>query len=155
MFTFGFRWRPWPGDRALADGASILDYLRTVAREYGVDELIRYRHRVTRASWDSEQAVWTVEVDHAGTPTTITAGFLWGCSGYYDHDRPYAPDFPGAELFEGTVVHPQHWPEDLDHAGKKVVVIGSGATAITLVPALATTAGHVTMLQRSPTYVAS
>ncbi len=155
MFTFGFSWRPWPGDQALADGPSILDYLRTVAEEYGVDELIRYRHRVTGASWDSAAALWTVEVDHGGEPVTMTASFLWGCAGYYHYDEPYAPEFPGAETFEGPVVHPQHWPEDLDYAGKKVVVIGSGATAMTLVPAMAATAGHVTMLQRSPTYVAS
>ena len=155
MFTFGFSWRPWPGDLALADGASILSYLRTVAEEYGVDELIRYRHKVVRASWDSDAALWTVEVDAAGAPVTITASFLWGCAGYYDYDEPYAPEFPGAETFEGTIVHPQHWPDDLDYAGKRVVVIGSGATAVTLVPAMAGTAGHVTMLQRSPTYVAS
>ena len=159
MFTFGYSWRPWPGDRALADGPSILAYLRTVAEEYGVDELIRYRHRVVRASWDSSAALWTVEVDTpsdpAGEPTTITASFLWGCSGYYHYDEPHAPDFPGAADFAGTVVHPQHWPEDLDYAGKRVVVIGSGATAVTLVPAMAGTAGHVTMLQRSPTYIST
>jgi cation diffusion facilitator CzcD-associated flavoprotein CzcO len=155
MFTFGFRWRPWLGDRALADGPAILDYLRTVAREYGVDELVRYRHRVTRASWDSDTALWTVEIDHAGEPTTLTASFLWGCSGYYDYDQPYAPELPGAGTFEGTIVHPQHWPEGLDHTGRKVVVIGSGATAVTLVPAMAETAGHVTMLQRSPSYILS
>jgi cation diffusion facilitator CzcD-associated flavoprotein CzcO len=155
MFTFGFSWRPWPGDRALADGPSILDYLRTVAREYGVDELIRYRHKATRASWDSETALWTVQIDHDGSPTTLTASFLWSCSGYYHYDEPHAPEFPGADSFEGTIVHPQHWPEDLDYAGRRVVVIGSGATAVTLVPALAETAGHVTMLQRSPTYVAT
>ena len=155
MYTFGFGWRPWPGDRALADGPMILDYLRTVAEEYGVDELIRYRHKVTAASWDSETALWTVEIDHGGTPTTLTASFLWGCSGYYHYDEPYAPEFPGADSFAGTIVHPQHWPEDLDYAGKKVVVIGSGATAVTLVPAMAPTAEHVTMLQRSPSYILS
>jgi monooxygenase len=159
MFTFGYSWRPWPGDRALADGPSILAYLRTVAEEYGVDELIRYRHKVTRASWDSDAAVWTVEIDtlsdEGGVQTTMTASFLWGCSGYYHYDEPYAPEFPGEDSFEGTIVHPQHWPEELDYAGKKVVVIGSGATAVTLVPAMASTAGHVTMLQRSPTYVGS
>jgi monooxygenase len=155
MFTFGFGWRPWLGDRALADGPSILEYLRTVAREYGVDELVRYRHRVTRATWDSETALWTVEIDHAGEPTTLTTSLLWSCSGYYDYDRPYAPEFRGADTFAGTIVHPQHWPEDLDHAGKNVVVIGSGATAVTLVPAMAETAGHVTMLQRSPSYILS
>jgi cation diffusion facilitator CzcD-associated flavoprotein CzcO len=155
MYTFGFGWRPWPGDRALADGPMILDYLRTVAEEYGVDELIRYRHKVTAASWDSETALWTVEIDRGGTPTTLTASFLWGCSGYYHYDEPYAPEFPGADSFAGTIVHPQHWPEDLDYAGKKVVVIGSGATAVTLVPAMAPTAEHVTMLQRSPSYILS
>jgi monooxygenase len=159
MFTFGYGWRPWPGDRALADGPSILAYLREVAAEYGVDELIRYRHKVTRAAWDSATALWTVDVEVASatgtTSTTLTTSFLWGCSGYYDHDEPYAPLFPGSDTFEGTIVHPQHWPEELDYAGKKVVVIGSGATAITLVPSLAGTAGHVTMLQRSPTYVAA
>jgi cation diffusion facilitator CzcD-associated flavoprotein CzcO len=155
MFTFGFSWRPWPGDKALADGPAILDYLRTVAEEYAVDELIRYRHRVTRASWDSENALWTVDIEHAGTPVTMTARFLWTCSGYYRYDEPYAPDFPGADSFGGTILHPQHWPEDLDYAGKNVLVIGSGATAVTLVPAMAGTAGHVTMLQRSPSYILS
>ena len=155
MFTFGYRWRPWVSDRALADGPSILDYLRTVAREYGVDGLIRYRHRVTAASWDSETARWTVDVDRDGEQVQLTASFLWGCSGYYDTEQGYAPEFAGQDDFAGEVVHPQHWPEDLDHAGKKVVVIGSGATAVTLVPAMAGTAEHVTMVQRSPTYVLS
>jgi monooxygenase len=153
MFTFGYSWRPWPGDVALADGPSILTYLRTVAEEYGVDRLIRYRHRVTRASWDSGTARWTVTVDHAGEQLTLTASFLWSCTGYYDYDNPYRPELPGEERFKGTLVHPQHWPDDLDVTGKRVVVIGSGATAITLVPALAGTAEHVTMLQRSPSYV--
>jgi cation diffusion facilitator CzcD-associated flavoprotein CzcO len=155
MFTFGFSWRPWLGDRALADGPSILDYLRTVAREYAVDELIRYRHLVRRASWDSAAARWTVEVDRDGEPVTMTASFLWCCSGYYDYEHPYDPGLPGVEAFEGRLVHPQHWPEDLDYAGKRVVVIGSGATAVTLVPAMAGSAGHVTMLQRSPSYILS
>src|SRR3954470_6643393 len=155
MFTFGFRWRPWVGDRALADGGSILEYVRTVAREHAVDELIRYRHRVTRASWDSGTDRWSVEVDTEDGPLTITTDFLWSCGGYYDYDRGFSPDFPGQEDFAGDLVHPQHWPEDLDHAGKKVVVIGSGATAVTLVPAMAETAEHVTMLQRSPSYILS
>jgi len=155
MFTFGYRWRPWVSDRALADGPSILDYLRTVAREYGVDGLIRYRHRVTAASWDSATARWTVDIDRDGEQLQLTASFLWGCSGYYDTEQGYAPEFAGQDDFAGEVVHPQHWPEDLDHAGKKVVVIGSGATAVTLVPAMAGTAEHVTMVQRSPTYVLS
>ena len=156
MFTFGFKWRPWPGDTALADGSSILDYLRTVAREYGVDRLIRYRHRVVSASWDSETALWTVEVDRGGDPVTLTTHLLWACGGYYDYDQGFSPEFPGQEDFRGTIVHPQHWPEELDYAGKRVVVIGSGATAVTLVPAMAGAgAGHVTMLQRSPTYILS
>ena len=155
MYTLGYRWRPWRGDRALADGPSILAYVRDVAREYAVDTRIRYGHRVVSADWDSTTARWTVEVDRDGTPTTLTAGFLWGCSGYYDYDAGYTPDFPGIEDYAGRVVHPQHWPEDLDHAGQRVVVIGSGATAVTLVPALAGEAAHVTMLQRSPSYVLS
>ena len=160
MFTFGYRWRPWPSDTSLADGPLILDYLRTVAEEYGVDELIRYRHKVVAAAWDSTDQRWTVTVevstgstDEESETRTITTGLLWGCSGYYDYETGHAPQFPGAERFQGEIVHPQFWPEDLDHTGKKVVVIGSGATAITLVPAMAGEAEHVTMLQRSPTYV--
>ncbi len=155
MYTLGYKWRPWRGERALADGPSILAYVRDVAREYGVDRRIRYDHRVVAASWDSATARWTVEVDHAGTRRVLTTSFLWGCSGYYDYDQGYAPEFPGADRFRGEIVHPQHWPEHLDYAGKRVVVIGSGATAVTLVPAMADAAGHVTMLQRSPTYVVS
>ncbi|MGZ8738886.1 MAG: flavin-containing monooxygenase [Nocardioides sp.] len=155
MFTFGYRWRPWQGDRALADGPMILDYLRTVAREYAVDRLVRYRHRVVAAHWDSAEARWRVEVDNDGETVHLTAGFLWSCGGYYDTEQGYTPELPGIESFGGQVVHPQHWPEDLDHAGKRVVVIGSGATAVTLVPAMADTAASVTMLQRSPTYVLS
>ncbi|MFC4786025.1 flavin-containing monooxygenase [Nocardioides sp. MAHUQ-72] len=155
MFTFGYRWRPWPGDQALADGASILDYVRTVAEEYAVDELVRYHHTVRRASWDSGSARWTVEVDTDEGPTTLTTSFLYACAGYYDYEQGYSPEFPGAERFTGEIVHPQAWPEDLDHTGKRVVVIGSGATAVTLVPAMAGEAEHVTMLQRSPSYVLS
>ena len=155
MFTFGYSWRPWPGDVALADGPSILTYLRTVAEEYDVDRLIRYRHRVTRASWDSGTARWTVTVDRNGEPLTLTTSFLWSCTGFYDYDNPYRPKFPGEEDFEGPVIHPQHWPEGFDVTGKRVLVIGSGATAVTLVPALTETAQHVTMLQRSPSYVLS
>ncbi len=154
MFTMGYRFRPWRSDRALADGSSILAYLRDTANEYGVDERTRYEHRVTRADWDSAAARWTVTADTPDGPVTLTAGFLWACSGYYDYDRPYLPELPGIERFEGPVVHPQQWPEDLVTTGRRVVVVGSGATAMTLVPALADAgAGHVTMLQRSPTYV--
>jgi monooxygenase len=155
MYTLGYKWRPWRGDRALADGSSILAYVRDVAEEYGVDRLIRYDHRVTGASWDSATARWTVDVDRNGGPEQLTTSFLWGCSGYFDYDKGYTPEFPGEAEFAGEVVHPQHWPEDLDYAGKKVVVIGSGATAVTLVPAMAERTAHITMLQRSPTYVLS
>ncbi|WP_340538977.1 flavin-containing monooxygenase [Nocardioides sp. GXZ039] len=153
MFTFGYRWRPWPSETALADGPLILDYLRTVAEERGVDRLIRYRHRVVSAAWDSATARWSVVVDHDGVESTITCDLLWGCTGYYDYERGHRPEFPGEESFAGQVVHPQFWPEDLDHTGLDVVVIGSGATAVTLVPALAEKARHVTMLQRTPTYI--
>ncbi|WP_139980022.1 flavin-containing monooxygenase [Nocardioides litoris] len=156
MFTFGYKWRPWPSDTALADGSLILDYLRTVAEEHGVDKLVRYRYKVTAAAWDSQQARWTVTIDHDGAEITMTADFLWGCTGYYDYETGHQPVFPGREAFEqagGQVVHPQFWPEDLDYAGKDVVVIGSGATAVTLVPSMAPTAAKVTMLQRTPTYI--
>ena len=160
MQTLGYRFRPWRGEVSLAAGESILDYVRDTAREYGVDEHIRYGHRVVSAAWDSATARWTVtaEVDGPGgrETRTITADFLWACSGYYDYDEGYTPELAGRERFRGDVVHPQHWPEDLDYAGKRVVVIGSGATAVTLVPAMAAGgASHVTMLQRSPTYVIS
>jgi len=160
MFTFGYKWRPWPSDRSLAEGHMILDYLRTVAKEYAVDELIRYRHKVTAAAWDSASKTWSVTAETPEGETTLTAGFLWNCSGYYDYDQGHQPEFPGLADYEGTFVHPQHWPEDLDYAGKKVVVIGSGATAVTLVPAMAlgddgTTVEHITMLQRTPTYILS
>ncbi len=154
MFTLGYRFRPWRGTTALADGASILRYVRDTARAYGVDRHIRYDHHVTSASWDSDTARWTVTAEVDGETRQVTAGFLWACSGYYDYDQGYTPHFESQERFTGEVVHPQHWPEDLDHEGKRVVVIGSGATAVTLVPALAASgAGRVTMLQRSPTYV--
>jgi cation diffusion facilitator CzcD-associated flavoprotein CzcO len=156
MYTFGYRWRPWRNERALADGDTILGYLRDVASEYGVDRLIRYRHRVVGASWDSDTAHWTVRAETPDGEVTLTASFLWNCGGYYDYDAGYTPEFPGMDDFRGQVIHPQHWPEDLDYAGKRVVVIGSGATAVTLLPAMvAGGAGHVTMLQRSPTYIVS
>lgn len=155
MFTFGYRWRPWPGDTALADGQLILDYIRTVAEERGVDRLVRYQHKVVSASWDSDAARWTVHVDTPEGARTLTTDLLWSCAGYYDYEAGHTPVFPGQDEYAGRLVHPQHWPEDLDVTGKKVVVIGSGATAVTLVPALAGDAEHVTMLQRSPTYILS
>lgn len=156
MHTLGYRFRPWRGDVSLADGASILAYVRDTAREFGVDRHIRYGHRVVAAAWDSTTARWTVTAEVDGERRVMTADFLWSCSGYYDYDRGHTPRFEGQDRFRGAVVHPQHWPEDLDCAGRRVVVIGSGATAVTLVPALARAgAAHVTMLQRSPTYIVS
>jgi monooxygenase len=157
MHTLGYRFRPWTEAKAIADGPSILDYVRETARESGAVERIRYHHRVVRAQWSTPDQRWTVEAERTdtGETVTITCGFLLMCSGYFRYDRGYTPEFPGIERFGGQVVHPQLWPEDLDYAGKRVVVIGSGATAVTLVPAMAETAGHVTMLQRSPTYVIS
>lgn len=156
MFTFAFKWRPWKSTRTLADGPLIKGYLQDVAEEEGVDKLIRYRHLVTSAAWDSGTNTWTVEALADGKPVTLTSQFLWNCTGYYDYEKGFQPEFPGADDFEGTFIHPQFWPEDLDYTGKKVVIIGSGATAVTLVPALADSgAGHVTMLQRTPTYILS
>jgi monooxygenase len=155
MYTMGYRFRPWRHEEALGFGERILEYLRETAREYDVERRIRYSHRVVRTSWDSETALWTVEADHRGEPVTFTAGLVWSCRGYYDYDRGHEPEFAGAEDFRGRVVHPQHWPADLDWTGRRVVVIGSGATAMTVVPAMARQASHVTMLQRSPTYVMS
>jgi cation diffusion facilitator CzcD-associated flavoprotein CzcO len=157
MYTLGYRFRPWREAKAIADGASILKYVRDTASEGGIDRNIRYRHKVRHASWDSATATWTVETDHGpdGTPKHYTCNFLFMCSGYYDYAGGYEPDFASAESFQGRIVHPQKWPEDLDYTGKRVVVIGSGATAVTLVPEMAKQAAHVTMLQRSPTYVVS
>lgn len=161
MYTLGYSFKPWLDRKSLADGPSILAYLKETAAETGVDQHIRYRHRVVAASWDSESAVWTVDVlkgqskNSEGEPARFTCGFLMMCSGYYDYEEGYTPTFAGRETFTGQVVHAQHWPEDLDYAGKKVVVIGSGATAVTLIPEIAREAAKTTMLQRSPTYIAS
>jgi monooxygenase len=152
MHTLGYRFRPWTEAKAIADGPSILRYVRETAAEAGIDKHIRYGHRVVAAEWSTVDSRWTVVLEHGGS---MTAGFLYLCSGYYHYDGGHAPDFPGIERFQGTVVHPQRWPEDLDYTGKKVVVIGSGATAVTLVPAMTDRAAHVTMLQRSPTYIVS
>lgn len=157
MYTLGYSFRPWPGPKTISDGASILDYIHATAAEDGTDEKIRYHRKVTAAAWSTEDARWTVTVEHTDTGETeqMTCNFLFACSGYYRYDRGYQPTWPGMDDFTGTFVHPQFWPEDLDYDGKKVVVIGSGATAVTLVPSMATTAEHVTMLQRSPAYVVS
>ena len=155
MYTLGYSFRPWKEAKAIADGPSILNYVRETARDYGIDQKIRFNHRVKRSSWSSKTATWTVEVER-GPENAIehfTCRFLFMCSGYYKYENGYTPDFPGIADFTGRVVHPQKWGDDIDYAGKKVVVIGSGATAVTLVPEMAKTAVHVTMLQRSPSYV--
>ncbi|HEX6470439.1 MAG TPA: NAD(P)/FAD-dependent oxidoreductase [Streptosporangiaceae bacterium] len=160
MYTLCYRFRPWTDPKAIADGPSILRYIRETAAEAGIDRNIRFRHRVVRAEWSSADARWTVDAIRGGDrhgaggePVRLTAGFLYACGGYYRYDDGYLPDFPGIERFGGTVVHPQHWPGDLDYTGRRIVVIGSGATAVTLVPAMAERAAHVTMVQRSPTYI--
>jgi monooxygenase len=154
MFTLGYDFRPWEESKAIADGPSILKYVRETARENGIDQKIRYELRVTRASWSSQDARWIVEATKAGGETVrFICNFLYMCSGYYDYSEGYMPGWPGMELYRGRIVHPQKWSANLDYAGKRVVVIGSGATAVTLVPAMAETAAHVTMLQRSPTYI--
>ncbi len=157
MFTLGYSFKPWLEDKALADGPAIRDYIIETARDHGIDEKIRFGHRVTRAEWSSGNAGWTVYATRADTGETVsfTCDFLFCCSGYYRYDEGYSPGFDGVEDFSGQVVHPQHWPEDLDYADKRVVVIGSGATAVTIVPAMTDRAAHVTMLQRSPTYILS
>jgi monooxygenase len=157
MHTLGYRFKPWTADQSITDGPSILEYVRETARESGIEEKIRFGHRVVAAEWSSEEARWTVEAERTagGEKLRLTCDFLWTCSGYYRYDEGYTPEFEGVERFAGPVVHPQHWPEELDYSGKRVVVIGSGATAVTLVPAMARQAAHVTMLQRSPTYIAS
>lgn len=155
MHTFGYNFKPWKEPKTLADGPSILAYVRETAEEYGLLPRIRFNHAVRRAAWSSAEALWKVEAEVDGQLVTFTARFLMMCSGYYRYDAGYTPDFPGMADFEGRLIHPQLWPEDLDYAGRRVVVIGSGATAVTLVPAMAARAGHVTMLQRSPTYIFS
>ncbi|HEU5132798.1 MAG TPA: NAD(P)/FAD-dependent oxidoreductase, partial [Pyrinomonadaceae bacterium] len=152
MYTLGYRFRPWRDNKAMADGPSILKYIHETAAEYNVEKTIRYNHRVRRISWSSDEARWTVETENSAK---LTCNFLYLCTGYYDYDSGYTPEWPGIERFRGTILHPQKWPEDLDYSGKRVVVIGSGATAVTLVPAMAEHAAHVTMLQRSPSYVVS
>jgi len=156
MYTLGYAFRPWTEAKAIADGPAILRYVKETAAEYGIDRHVRYRHHVTSAAWSTEDAAWTVTATGPdGGEVQIRCNFLFMCSGYYNYAKGHAPDFAGSADFAGRIVHPQFWPEDLDYAGKRVVVIGSGATAVTLVPEMAKQAGHVTMLQRSPTYVVS
>ncbi|HEU5346691.1 MAG TPA: NAD(P)/FAD-dependent oxidoreductase [Ktedonobacterales bacterium] len=165
MHTLGYSFRPWVNPKAIADGPAILSYVRETAAAYGIDRRIRYRHRATRASWSSADARWRVEVerrpeqpdgdapDQPVERIEFTCNFLYLCTGYYDYTQGFTPDWPDRERFAGRIIHPQAWPDDLDYTGKRVVVIGSGATAVTLVPAMAERAAHVTMLQRSPTYI--
>ena len=157
MYTLGYAFKPWTQAKAIADGPSIREYVAETAAQYGIDRLIRYQHRVKRASWSSADGRWTVDYEAGpdATPASVTCTFLHMCTGYYSYARGYRPHFEGEESFKGPIIEPQFWPQDLDYAGKRVVVIGSGATAMTLVPAMADTAAHVTMLQRSPTYVVS
>ncbi len=157
MHTLGYSFKPWTDAKSIADGPSILAYVRETARQFGIDRHIRFRHRVTRAEWSSEDATWTVTGRRTDTGETVTlsCGYLFMCSGYYSYRGGYTPEFQGRDRFEGQVIHPQEWPDDLDVDGQRIVVIGSGATAMTLVPALVDQGARVTMLQRSPTYVVS
>jgi cation diffusion facilitator CzcD-associated flavoprotein CzcO len=156
MFTLGYRFKPWEARKAIADGPSILEYIRETARENGIEPHIRYGHRVRHAEWSTPDARWRVVAERAdGQRITFSCNFLSMCAGYYDYDGGYTPEFPGRTAFRGRIVHPQQWTDDVDYAGKRVVVIGSGATAVTLVPELAKQAAHVVMLQRSPTYMIS
>ena len=153
MYTLGYAFKPWLADKSIADGASILEYIRDTAKQHDIDRKIRYGHKLVSASWSTPDARWTVEIDRGGERVRMQSNFLYMCTGYYDYDKGFTPEFPGIAEFGGEVVHPQLWPENLDYAGKRVVVIGSGATAVTLLPSLAEKAEHVTMLQRSPTYI--
>ena len=162
MHTLGYSFKPWLSAKSIADGPAIRDYIKESAAEFGVDQHIQYERKVVAASWDSATARWTLTLENTGDldgstaePETLTCNFIYSCTGYYRYDQGFTPDFADADQFKGQIVHPQLWPQDLDYSGKRVIVIGSGATAITLVPSLAKTAGHVTMLQRSPTYVLS
>ena len=157
MYTLGYSFRPWTHAKAIADGPAILDYLRETARTYGIEKHIRFQHLVKRAAWSSQDARWTVEAERGPNrePVRFTCNFLFMCSGYYNYNEGYTPQFAGTERFAGQIVHPQKWTSDIDYANKRVVVIGSGATAVTIVPEMSKTAARVTMLQRSPTYVIS
>jgi cation diffusion facilitator CzcD-associated flavoprotein CzcO len=155
MFTLGYRFRPWREAKAIADGPSIKKYVTDTAREGGIEPHIRFRHKVKAADWSSATGRWTVTADQDGKTVTLTCDFLFMASGYYNYDKGYRPTWDGEADFKGTTVHPQFWPDKLDYAGKRVVIIGSGATAVTLVPSMAEQAAHVTMLQRSPTYMVS
>jgi cation diffusion facilitator CzcD-associated flavoprotein CzcO len=153
MYTLGYSFKPWRDEDSIAAGEKIRNYIRETAREYRVEDKIRFGHKVVSAEWSSTEALWTVRAEHGGETVELTCDFFYGCTGYYRYDEGFTPEFPGSERFGGQIVHPQHWPEDLDYRGKRVVVIGSGATAVTLIPAMAPETEHITMLQRSPGYV--
>ena len=157
MYTFGYGFKPWSDKSSIADGHKILSYIREAAAEYDVEQHIRYQHKVVSASWSSTQSRWlvTAERGHTGEQVTISCQFIFSCSGYYDYDQGYTPEFAGIDSFKGQVIHAQHWPEQMDYQGKRVVVIGSGATAVTLVPAMSQDTASLVMLQRTPTYIAS
>ncbi|MGD1935476.1 MAG: flavin-containing monooxygenase [Candidatus Phaeomarinobacter sp.] len=157
MYTLGYSFRPWTNPKAIADGPSILEYVKDTAREYGIDKHIRYSHKVISADWSTQDALWHIKAERGPLkePVNFTANFLFMCGGYYNYEEAFTPEFAGHDDFSGEIIHPQFWPEDLDYTGKKVVVIGSGATAMTLVPSMTDEADHVTMLQRTPTYVVS
>jgi monooxygenase len=153
MFTLGYSFKPWSDEDSIAAGEKIRAYIQETAREHRVEDKIRFGHRVIAAEWSSEETVWTVRAERDGEVVELTCDFFYGCTGYYRYDEGFTPEFEGRERFKGEIVHPQHWPEDLDYRGKRVVVIGSGATAVTLIPAMAPETAHITMLQRSPSYV--
>ncbi|WP_085633759.1 NAD(P)/FAD-dependent oxidoreductase [Pseudomonas sp. R16(2017)] len=155
LFTFGFDFKPWTKDKSLADAKDILEYLSETVDEYGLEPYIQYQQKVVSANWQSEKGLWAVQVEdgHLGVTRTVECRWLFGAGGYYRYDQGFSPRFEGAEQFKGQIVHPQHWPEDLDYTGKHVVVIGSGATAVTLIPAMADKVASITMLQRTPSYI--
>ena len=153
MFTFGYRFKPWENPQSLSDGASIRKYLQETAEENGIDEHIRFGHKVLSADWSGQEKCWTLEVAHGDHTATLKTGFLYMCAGYYSYEEGYRPSFKGEDSYQGTLIHPQFWPGDLDYSGKRIAVVGSGATAVTLVPTLAEKAEKVTMVQRSPTYI--
>ena len=157
MYTFGYQFKPWTSNKAISPGEDILDYLHETVSEFGIDHRIRFGKRLVSANWDADAALWHCGVRDMATGDTafINTKFLFACTGYYDYEQGYQPQFPGRDAFQGPVIHPQHWPEDLDTAGKRVIIIGSGATAITLAPTLAKQGAKVTLLQRSPTWIIS
>ncbi|KAK8031584.1 hypothetical protein PG990_001318 [Apiospora arundinis] len=156
LTLFGFSWRPWLNEKDMASASLILEYIESAARDEGIDKNIQFRHHVTTINWSSEEQLWTLGIEAPGKRhKTLKAKFLLNCTGYYNYDKPLQTEIPGIDRFQGVVAHPQFWPEDLDYAGKRIVVVGSGATTITIVPVIAKTAAHVTMLQRSPSYVLS